>query len=51
MINLSKILGLLIFFIALTLKPILAETHNKDFEKWLISYKKFALKKGFLKIL
>ena len=44
-----KIISLLFLFELLMLNSVLATTSNDDFETWLFSYKKFALKKGISK--
>ena len=44
-----KIISLLFLFEFLMLNSVLATTSNHDFETWLSSYKKFALKKGISK--
>ena len=44
-----KIISLLFLFEFLMLNSVLATTSNDDFETWLFSYKKFALKKGISK--
>ena len=42
----SKIIALLFLFKLLTFNPVFASTLDTDFEVWLTSYKKIALKKG-----
>ena len=45
-----KIIFSIFFFTILQLKPILSADANDDFQTWLTSYKKYALKKGISKI-
>ena len=45
-----KIIFSIFFFTILLLKPILSADANDDFQTWLTSYKKYALKKGISKI-
>ena len=44
-----KIISLLFLFEFLILNSVVATTSNDDFETWIFSYKKFALKKGISK--
>ena len=45
-----KIIFSIFFFIILLLKPVLSADANDDFQTWLTSYKKYALKKGISKM-
>ena len=43
-----KIISLLFLFKFLIFNSVLAVTPDADFETWLVSYKKFALQKGYI---